>query len=126
VNHDSRAYAAFNSKVEGASSNLRYYEITNGNHFDTFIPNAASGGVQGYDALLVPVHYYFMNAMDLMWAKLRNGTALPASQVVRTTPRGGTPGSAPPIATNNVPKISASPAAGDTISIGGGTISVPN
>jgi len=126
VNHDSRAYAAFNSKVEGASSNLRYYEITNGNHFDTFIPNAASGGVQGYDALLVPVHYYFMNAMDLMWAKLRNGTALPASQVVRTTPRGGTPGAAPPIATNNVPKISASPAAGDTISISGGTINVPN
>jgi hydroxybutyrate-dimer hydrolase len=64
--------------------------------------------------------------MDLMWAKLRNGTALPASQVVRTTPRGGTPGAAPPIATNNVPKISASPAAGDTISISGGTINVPN
>jgi hydroxybutyrate-dimer hydrolase len=90
------------------------------------VPNAAGGGVQGYDTLFVPVHYYFLNSMDLMWAKLRNGTALPASQVVRTTPRGGTPGSAPPIATNNVPKISASPNSADTISIGGGTINVPN
>ena len=47
VNHASRAYAAFNSKVEGANGNLRYYEITNGQHFDAFLPNAAGGGVQG-------------------------------------------------------------------------------
>ena len=95
VNHASRAYAAFNSKVEGTLGNLRYYEIENGNHFDAFLPNAAGGGVQGYDALLVPVHYYFVNGMDLMWASLKTGVALPASQVVRTIPRGGAAGAAP-------------------------------
>jgi hydroxybutyrate-dimer hydrolase len=126
VNHASRAYVAFNSKVEGASSNLRYYEIQNGNHFDAFLPNAAGGGVQGYDALLVPVHYYFVNGMDLMWARLKSGTALPASQVVRTTPRGGTPGSAPAISLAIVPKIAATPAAADAITATAGTIGVPN
>ena len=126
VNHASRAYVAFNSKVEGAGSNLRYYEIQNGNHFDAFLPNAAGGGVQGYDALLIPLHYYFVNAMDLMWAKLKNGVALPASQVVRTTPRGGTPGSAPAITAANVPKIAATPAAADAITVAAGVIGVPN
>ncbi|MEO7734006.1 MAG: 3-hydroxybutyrate oligomer hydrolase family protein, partial [Kofleriaceae bacterium] len=126
VNHTSRAYVAFNSKVEGATTNLRYYEVQNGNHFDAFVPNLAGGGVNGYDALLVPVHYYFLNSMDLMWAKLKSGTALPASQVIRTTPRGGPPGAAPAITTANVPKIAATPAAGDVITTAAGTISVPN
>ena len=124
VNHTSRAYVAFNSKVEGTAASLRYYEIQNGNHFDAFLP--AVGGVPGYDALLVPVHYYFLNSMDLLWAKLKNGTALPPSQVVRTTPRGGTAGAAPAITTANVPKIAASPAAGDAITTAAGTINVPN
>lgn len=124
VNHAARAYVAFNSKVE-ANPNVRYYEIQNGNHFDAFLPNAAGGGVQGYDALLVPVHYYFTNAMDLLWARLKTNAALPMSQVVRTTPRGGTPGAAPAITTANVPKIAASPAAANMITIGGGTINVP-
>jgi hydroxybutyrate-dimer hydrolase len=124
VNHAARAYAAFNAKVEGAASGVRYYEIENGNHFDSFLPPV--GGVAGYDTLLVPVHYYFVNAMDLVWAKLKSGTALPPSQVVRTTPRGGTPGAAPAITTANVPKIAATPAAANAITLSGGTISVPN
>lgn len=123
VNHAARAYAAFHSKVDGASSKLRYYEIENGNHFDAFLP--AAGGVVGYDALLVPLHPYYVNAMDLVWAQLTAGTALPPSQVVRTTPRGGTPGAAPALMPTNVPKISATPAPGDVITLGGGTISVP-
>ena len=124
VNHASRAYAALNTRAE-SNPNVRYYEIENGNHFDAFLPNAAAGGVQGYDALLVPVHYYFNNAMDLMWARLTASATLPPSQVVRAVPRGGTPGSAPPITTANVPKIAASPAAANTITIGSGTINVP-
>lgn len=124
VNHASRAYAAFNSKIEGGSSDLHYYEIQNGNHFDGFLP--AAGGVAGYDALLVPVHYYFNNGLDLLWARLANGTALPPSQVVRTTPRGLPAGNAPPLTTANVPRIAATPAAGDAITISAGTIDVPN
>ena len=69
VNHAARAYVAFNSKVE-AGSNVRYYEIQNGQHFDAFIPSlAGASGINGYDVLFVPVHYYFINAMDIMWAK---------------------------------------------------------
>lgn len=126
VNHAARAYTAFNSRVEGANSNLRYYEIQYGQHFDAFLPNAAGGGVNGYDALFVPVHYYFVNGMDLMWARLKNGTALPASQVVRTTQRGGTAGAAPAITTVNVPKIATTPSAGDAIATANGSIAVPN
>ena len=124
VNHASRAYAAFHSKIEGASSNLRYYEIQNGNHFDAFLP--AVGGVAGYDALLVPVHYYFVNGMDLMWARLKNGAALPPSQVVRTTPRGLPAGAAPALTAANVPKIAATPAAADAITTSAGVIHVPD
>jgi hydroxybutyrate-dimer hydrolase len=124
VNHAARAYVAFNSKVEGAAGNVRYYEIVNGNHFDAFLP--AVVGVAGYDALLVPVHYYFVNGMDLMWARLKNGMALPPSQVVRTTPRGLPAGNAPPLTTANVPKIAGTPAAGDAITVSAGTIDVPN
>ena len=123
VDHNSRAYVAFNSKIEGAASNLRYYEVQHGNHFDAFLPAAL---VRGYDALLVPVHYYFINSMDLMWAKLKNGAALPPSQVVRTTQRGAVAGVAPPITTANVPKIAATPAAGDVITTAAGVINVPN
>lgn len=123
VNHAARAYAAFHGKVDGATSRLRYYEIEHGNHFDAFLP--AAGGVVGYDALLVPLHPYFVNAMDLLWAHLTTGAALPPSQVVRTTPRGGTPGAAPALMPANVPKIAATPSASDVITLGGGTISVP-
>jgi hydroxybutyrate-dimer hydrolase len=127
VNHASRAYTAFNSKVEGAASNLRYYEVQNGQHFDAFLPSFTAGaGVNGYDTLFVPVHYYFMNSMDLMWARLKSGTALPPSQVIRTTPRGGTAGAAPAITAANVPKIAATPAATNTITTASGTINVPN
>lgn len=126
VNHNERAYVAYNSKVEAAASNVRYYEIMNGQHFDAFIPNAAGGGVQGFDSLFVPVHYYFIKGMDLMWSRLKSNTPLPASQVVRTTPRGGTPGAAPAITTANLPNIAATPAAADTITVSAGAINVPN
>ncbi len=126
VNHSARAYAAFNSKVEGSASNLRYYEIMNGQHFDAFVPNAAGGGVQGYDSLFVPVHVYFIRAMDLVWARLKSGAALPASQVVRSIPRGGNPGAAPALTATNVPAIAATPAAADAIAASAGTVNVPN
>lgn len=126
VNHAARAYVGFNSRVEGGT-NLRYYEIENGQHFDAFVPSLAGGtGINGYDVLFVPVHYYFINAMDLMWTRLRNATPLPPSQVVHTTPRGGTPGSAPAITAANVPKISTAPAAANTITVTSGVINVPN
>uniref|UniRef100_UPI002DD62F4E 3-hydroxybutyrate oligomer hydrolase family protein n=1 Tax=Dokdonella sp. TaxID=2291710 RepID=UPI002DD62F4E len=120
VNHASRAYVGANRKAE-ENSKLHYYEVTNAQHFDSFIDL-----LPGYDTRLIPLHVYFNQAMDLMFAHLKNGTALPASQVVRTTPRSGTDGSAPPITAANVPPIAATPAAGDVISYSNSTLSVPD
>ncbi len=122
VNHSSRPYYALNKSTEGGSK-LAYYEVTNAQHFDSFVGTAAFAG---YDTRLVPLHRYFIQAMDIMYANLKNGTAIPPSQVVRTTPRGGTPGAAPAIAAANVPPISASPAAADAITFSNNTLNVPD
>ena len=122
VNHTSRPYYALNKTVE-AGSKLAYYEVTNAQHFDAFIDNPA---VPGYDSRLVPLHRYFIQAMDIMYANLKNGTAIPPSQVVRTTPRGGTPGAAPAITAANVPPIAATPAAGNAITFGSNTLNIPD
>ena len=120
-NHNARAYAAFNKSVEGAGSQLRYIEVTNAQHFDTLIPQS------GLDTRFVPLHLYFNRSMDAMYDHLTTGTALPPSQVVRTTPRGGTPGAAPAITAANVPNFVAAPAAGDRIDfVGSSTLSVPD
>lgn len=111
VNVNARAYTALNSGVEGAQSKLRYVEVTNAQHFDAFLPFA------GFDTRFVPLHTYFNQAMDAVWANVTKGTALPASQLVRTTPRGGTPGAANPIAASNVPSIKNTPAAGDAVTV---------
>jgi hydroxybutyrate-dimer hydrolase len=118
VNNNSRAYAAYNKVVEGGS-NLHYVEVLNGQHFDTFIPQS------GFDTRFIPLHVYFNEAMDLMYAHLTAGAALPASQVVRTTPRGGAPGAAPALTGANIPSISATPRAGDRIGCRGTSLVVP-
>lgn len=120
INHSSRAYAAFNRVAEGANSKLAYIEVVNAQHFDTFIP------FSGFDTRFVPLHPYFNQAMSAMYATLKNGAALPASQVVRTTPRGGTPGAAPALAASNIPAMVATPAAGNAITFSGTTIQIPN
>jgi hydroxybutyrate-dimer hydrolase len=122
VNHASRAYYALNKSVESGSK-LAYYEVANAQHFDSFVGTAAFAG---YDTRLVPLHRYFLQAMDIMYANLKNGTAIPASQVVRTTPRGGTPGAAPAITAANVPPIAATPAAGDAITFTANTLNIPD
>jgi hydroxybutyrate-dimer hydrolase len=121
INHNSRPYYALNKQVDSASK-LSYYEITNAQHFDAFIDN---GALPGYDSRLVPLHRYFIQAMDIMYANLKNGTPIPPSQVVRTTPRGGTPGAAPAITAANVPPIAATPVAGDAITFSNNTLQIP-
>ncbi|MEP7208650.1 MAG: D-(-)-3-hydroxybutyrate oligomer hydrolase [Casimicrobiaceae bacterium] len=123
VNFNARPYFGQNKMVEGSASKLSYIEVTNAQHFDTFIDN---GAVPGYDAAFVPLHYYFIQAMDLMWANLTQNAVLPPSQVVRTTPRGGAPGAAPVIGPANVPPISKNPAAADQITFSNNTVVVPD
>lgn len=120
VNFNSRPYVLRNSQVEGAASKLRYIEVTNGQHFDAFLPFA------GYDNRYIPLHLYFVRAMDAMFAHLKNGTALPPSQLVRTTPRGGNPGAANAITAANVPAIAANPVVGDRITLSGSTMTLPD
>ncbi len=120
VNNNSRAYTAYNRVVEGNASKLRYIEVTNGQHFDSFLP------FSGFDTRFVPLHPYFNQAMDAILAHLKSGTALPPSQVVRTTPRGGVAGAAPALTAANVPPFVAAPTAGNQIGFAGSSISVPN
>jgi hydroxybutyrate-dimer hydrolase len=120
-NHAARAYTAFNRSAEGAASQVSYVEVVNAQHFDAFLP------FTGFDTRFVPLHVYFNRAMDAMFAKLTTGTALPPSQVVRTTPRGGSPGAAPAITAAQVPNFVAAPAVADRIDIGStNVISIPN
>lgn len=120
VNFSSRPYLLRNTQVEGAASKLRYVEVTNGQHFDSFLPSP------GYDARFIPLHLYYIRAMDAMWAHLKSGAALPASQVVRTTERGATAGVVNAITAANVPAIAATPAARDRITIEANTLRVPD
>ena len=119
VNHAGRAYYGKNQVVDAATAKTRYYEVTNAQHFDTFI---AFGALLGYDTRFVPLHVYFVRSLDAMWAHLKTGAALPPSQVVRTTPRAA--GAA--LAASNVPPWTTAPVAGDTISFSAGVLTVPN
>jgi len=123
VNHTSRPYLGLNKSVEGSVSKLSYIEVTNGQHFDGFID-----ALPGYAARYIPMHVYLNRALDAVYTNLRNGTALPPSQVVRTTQRGGsnTAVVGPQILPSNVPPIAATPAAADTITVSGSTVNVPN
>jgi len=120
VNFNSRSYVAFNHLREPKSDNVRYIEVTNAQHFEAFLP------LPGYDTSFVPLHVYFIRAMNAMWNHLTAGDALPPSQVVRTTPRGGTPGEAPALQAANVPPISANPEADDSITFEGDTLVIPD
>lgn len=85
VNHSSRPYYALNKQIEGDLSALRYYEIPHAQHLDFLIGSYAS-----VDMNFLPIDYYFKQSLDLMYAHLTQGAALPASQVVVTTaPSGG-------------------------------------
>jgi hydroxybutyrate-dimer hydrolase len=89
--------------------------VTNANHFDSF--------ANALPANIVPLHVYLFRALDAMLANLRKRHALPPSQVVRTVTRAD---NTTPITVANVPPISATPAAGNAITVSGTTVDVPN
>jgi hydroxybutyrate-dimer hydrolase len=126
VSHSSRPYYGLNQIVEGKGSNLRYYEVTNAQHFEAFLPLA------GYDNRFVPLHVYGIQALNMVYAHLKNGTPLAPSQVVRTVPRierpatPGVPRTVDAIVQANVPPISASPTAANAITFSGNTLHIPD
>lgn len=85
INHSSRPYYALNQQVEGDASALKYYEIPHAQHLDFLLGSYALAGME-----FLPIDYYFKQSLDLMYAHLTQGSALPESQVVATTaPAGG-------------------------------------
>ncbi len=120
-NLHSRAYYALNQVEERRKSRLSYIEVTTGQHFDAFISSLFFGatGVQ-----FAPLHYYFVQAMDSMYAHLTEGGRLPPSQVVRPIPRGTlpyTPSTVPAM----LPPMQQSPAASDRITFDHGVLAIP-
>jgi hydroxybutyrate-dimer hydrolase len=113
-----RPYFGLNKIVEGSNSKLSYIEVTNAQHFDAFL------GFPGYADRLVPLHRYFIQAMDMMYANLKTGAALPASQVVRTVPRGLNGAVANPITAANVPPIKTVAAAADQITFANNVVTI--
>ena len=122
INHTARAYFGKNQLTDSASdaAKVRYIEVTNAQHFDTFI---AFGAAFGYDTRTVPLHPYLNQALNAMWSHLNTGAALPVSQVVRTTTRAT---GATALTAANVPAIATTPAAGDQIVMTGLTLKVPD
>jgi hydroxybutyrate-dimer hydrolase len=119
-NFTSRAYFGLNNVVDGSTSSLHYYEITNAHHLDSF------NQFPGYNANYIPLHRYFLQAMDLMYDHLRHGRSLPPSQVVHTIPRGtGTP-LPPPITLANVPAIADAPPPSNQITFTAGQVKIPD
>jgi hydroxybutyrate-dimer hydrolase len=119
-NFTSRAYFARNKEVEPASK-LYYYEVTNAHHLDVL------NGVAGFDSRYLPLHVYFVQALNLMYDHLKTGKALPTSQVVRTKPREQKDGKTVAIDRSNVPPIESSLGANTLISVGlDGKLRIPD
>lgn len=115
-NHTSRAYYGLNLTNEGRDAPTRYYEVTNAQHFDAFLP------FPGYSTRYVPLHYYFNEALDLMWDRLTAGGELPPSQVVRTRPRTA---ATQTLTEANMPPIKAAPGA-DAIILSQRVLKIPD
>ena len=119
-NHASRAYYALNKSLEPGSK-LHYYEVTNAHHLDVL------NGVAGFDGRYVPLHVYFVQALNLMWDHLRNNRPLPASQLVRSKPREVKDGKVAPITAANVPPIEQALGGNSLISVGmDGALRIPD
>lgn len=117
INHTSRPYVGLNQRVEGRHSQLRYYEILNAHHLDVL------NGFPGVGDRYVPLHYYYFQALDLIWAHLTEKQPLPPSQVVRPIPRGSL---ATPLAETHLPPIQPAPAETDRIIFTGSQLRIPD
>ncbi len=115
VNHSSRPYYALNKTRYPHQSQLRYYEVTNAQHFDSLLrfPDIAKR--------FIPLHNYFEQALDLMWRHLQQGTPLPDSQVVRTRPAAT---ATTALTRLNLPPIAVDPGR-DTIVFEKGVMAIP-
>ena len=113
VNHSSRAYYAL-ARSQGATG-LRYYEVQHAQHFDGYL------GLPGMGERYVPLNAWLERALTLVDANLRQGEALPASQVVRSRPRGA---GLPTLTESHLGRLAADPGA-DAVLFDGVRLTVP-
>lgn len=114
-NHGSRAYFGLNRLVEGEKSRLSYIEVTNAQHLDALVPV--------FPTTYVPLHHYFLQALDLMFAHLTDGAALPGSQVVRPQPREAADQD---LSLDRLPPIEQTPDEGARIEFTGNAVVIPD
>ncbi len=103
INHASRAYFHRHQSRSLTNQLMRYYEIEHVQHFDAFL------AYPGFDQNFVPMHPYFEQALDLMYAHLFDATDLPASQLIKTTTRGLKKGVVPALGDQHIPAINTQP-----------------
>jgi hydroxybutyrate-dimer hydrolase len=113
-NHGSRAYFGLNQLVEGDDSRLSYVEVKNAQHLDALVPV--------FPTTYVPLHHYFLQALDLMFAHLKDHAALPASQVVRPQPRAAADQD---LSLDNLPPIEQAPDRSDRIELIDDAVVIP-
>ena len=120
-NHTSRAYFGLN-QLKDRRSRLHYYEVVNAHHLD------ALNAFTGFNYRYVPLHHYFLESLDLMFDHLKNGTPLPASQVVRPVPRGLNPDASVPDLNKalHLPAIAHTPAADSKITFVQRQVRIPD
>lgn len=71
----------------------------------------------------IPLHHYFLQALDLMFAHLKDGAALPGSQVVRPQPREAVDQD---LSLDRLPPIEQMPDEGDRIEFTGDALLIPD
>ena len=113
VNHSSRAYYAL-ACSQGAIG-LRYYEVLHAQHFDGYL------GLPGMGERYVPLNAWLERSLELVDANLREGQALPPSQVIRSSPRGA---GLPPLVEAHLGQLKTDPGA-DALQFDGARLSVP-
>ena len=119
VNHSSRAYYAVNQRDRGGRDELRYYELEHGQHFDSFL------ALPEFAAAYVPMQAWMRRGLDRLYARLRQGRALPPSQVIRSRPRGAGEREPPPVEESNLGVLRAEPGE-DAIRFADGVLTVPD
>ncbi|MNV87229.1 D-(-)-3-hydroxybutyrate oligomer hydrolase [compost metagenome] len=77
--------APYAAAAKAAGREVSYWQVRHVQHFDGFL------GLPDYGSRYLPLLPYVYAALDRVQARLDNGTALPASEVIATTPRAGKP-----------------------------------
>lgn len=118
VNHASRAYVA--AAHGPGARNLRYYEVDNAQHFETLLM------IPIFSSLYAPLNAYAYRALALMRTTLRDGSPLPPSQRVRTSPPApSTNGTRTQLESDHLGPIQDTPGARDAIEVNRSSLILP-